>query len=159
MFCSQRIMVKGIFQQWLIGKANRFKSHEERKRYLRKALLQVSNCILGVWSLLTQPKRLLKYVKRYLAITSSIVIHSLKTRLEASLGLCIAWLTCYSHPTLCRFGSVRFGSVQAGAEVYMQYARKRPRYKYYTGQNYSVLTFYYTEIKQAKPRNLTCLHN
>ena len=40
-------------------------------------------------NLLTKPKRLLNLVKRrYLAITSSFIIHSrLKTRLSASLGL------------------------------------------------------------------------
>ena len=85
---------KGNFLAVTCRKGESIQVSRRKEALFTERLVQVSNCILGVWNLLTQPKRLHKLVKRFLAITSSFIIHSLKTRLAASLGLCIALLTC-----------------------------------------------------------------
>ena len=73
---------KGNFLALTYWKIESIQVSRRKEARLRKGLVQVSNCILDVWNLLTQPKRLHKWVKRFLAITSSFIIHSLKTRLH-----------------------------------------------------------------------------
>ena len=118
---------KGNFLAVTCRKSESIHVSRRKEVLFTEGLVQVSNCILGVWNLLTQPKRLHKLVKRFLAIISSFIIHSLKTRLAASLGLWIALLTCLllivvswdKYRLKMRWGLPYVSSVRSMQEVYV----------------------------------------